>query len=66
LLGLAARAGRALQGPERNPTYFGPEDWRELDGLVDRIIEENKAGYQMVNSVKRLEEMKIFVRMFSA
>jgi len=48
-----------------NPTYFRPEDWRELDGLVDWIIEKNKAGYQMVNSVQRLQEMKTFVRMSS-
>jgi radical SAM protein with 4Fe4S-binding SPASM domain len=33
--------------------------------LVDWIIEKNKAGYQMVNSVKRLQEMKAFVRMSS-
>ena len=48
-----------------NPTYFHPEDWRDLDGLVDWIIEKNKAGYQMVNSVQRLQEMKTFVRMSS-
>jgi len=48
-----------------NPTYFRPEDWRELDDLVDWIIQKNKAGYQMVNSVRRLEEMKTFLRMSS-
>ena len=48
-----------------NPTYFRPEDWRDLDHLIDWIIEKNKAGYQMVNSVQRLEEMKTFVRMSS-
>ncbi len=48
-----------------NPTYFYPEDWRDTDNLVDWIIEKNKAGYQMVNSVKRLEEMKTFMRMSS-
>jgi hypothetical protein len=34
-----------------NPTYSRPEDWREIDSLVDWLIEKNKAGYQMVNSV---------------
>jgi hypothetical protein len=29
----------------------------------DWKIEKNKAGYQMVNSVQRLEEMKAFIRM---
>jgi hypothetical protein len=27
-----------------NPTYFRPEDWRDLHRLVDWIIEKNKAG----------------------
>ena len=38
-----------------NPTYIRPEDWREIDSLVDWLIEKNKAGYQMVNSVQRLQ-----------
>jgi MoaA/NifB/PqqE/SkfB family radical SAM enzyme len=46
-----------------NPTYILPEHWREVDGLIDWLIEKNKAGYQMVNSVKRLQEMKAFMRM---
>ena len=36
-----------------------------MDCLIDWIIEKNKAGYQMVNSVQRLQEMKAFVRMSS-
>jgi len=40
-----------------------PEDWRSVDSLIDWIIDKNKAGYQMVNSVQRLQEMKAFVRM---
>jgi len=48
-----------------NPTYIRPEDWRAVDELIDWIIERNKAGYQMVNSVQRLQEMKAFVRMSS-
>ena len=46
-----------------NPTYIRPEDWRDVDGLIDWIIEKNRAGYQMVNSVPRLQEMKAFMRM---
>jgi len=38
-----------------NPTYIRPEDWREIDSLVDWLIEKNKSGYQMVNSVQRLQ-----------
>jgi len=50
---------------ENNPTYIRPEDWRAVDDLVDWIVAKNKAGYQMVNSVPRLLEMKTFVRMSS-
>jgi hypothetical protein len=46
-----------------NPTYIRPEDWPEIDSLVDWLIEKNKAGYQMVNSVQRLREIKAFIRM---
>ena len=48
-----------------NPTYIHPEDWRSTDELIDWIIARNKAGYQMVNSAPRLEEMKSFMRMSS-
>jgi len=48
-----------------NPTYIRPEDWSAIDELIDWIIEKNKAGYQMVNSVQRLQEMKAFMRMSS-
>ena len=48
-----------------NPTYIRPEDWRAVDALVDRLIEKNRAGYHMVNSVQRLQEIKALVRMSS-
>jgi hypothetical protein len=48
-----------------NPTYIRPEDWPEIDSLVDWLIEKNKAGYQMVNSIQRLHEIKAFIRMAS-
>jgi MoaA/NifB/PqqE/SkfB family radical SAM enzyme len=50
---------------EDNPTYLRPEDWRSVDELVDWIVEKHRAGYQMVNSVARLLEMKTFLRMSS-
>ena len=46
-----------------NPTYIYPDDWRAVDELIDWLIDRNKAGYQMVNSVPRLQEMKAFMRM---
>src|ERR1700755_3359934 len=48
-----------------NPTYIRPADWPEIDSLVDLLIEKNKSGYQMVNSVQRLQEIKAFIRMAS-
>ena len=48
-----------------NPTYIRPQDWRAVDELIDWLIEKNRAGYQMVNSIQRLQEMKAFVRMSS-
>ena len=48
-----------------NPTYIRPQDWREVDSLVDYLIDRNKAGYQMVNSIQRLQEIKAFIRMAS-
>ena len=48
-----------------NPTYIRPDDWRRTDELIDWLIEKNKAGYQMVNSVQRLEEIKAFMKMGS-
>jgi len=50
---------------ENNPTYIRPEDWSAVDDLIDWIVAKNKAGYQMVNSVPRLLEMKAFMRMSS-
>jgi len=48
-----------------NPTYIYPEDWPAVDELVDWLIGKNRSGYQMVNSVARLQEMKAFMRMSS-
>ena len=47
---------------DENSTYITKEDWPKVDALVDWIIEKNKAGYKMVNSVKRLQDMKDFMR----
>jgi MoaA/NifB/PqqE/SkfB family radical SAM enzyme len=48
-----------------NPTYIRPEDWPAVDSLIDWLIEKNQSGYQMVNSVQRLQETKAFLRMSS-
>jgi MoaA/NifB/PqqE/SkfB family radical SAM enzyme len=45
-----------------NSTYITPEDWPKVDGVIDWLIEKNRAGYKMVNSIHRLEQMKAFMR----
>ncbi len=50
---------------DNNPTYIGPEDWCAVDELIDWIVAKNRSGYQMVNSIPRLLEMKTFMRMSS-
>jgi len=45
-----------------NSTYITRADWPAVDETIDWLIEKNRSGYKMVNSVKRLEEMKAFMR----
>lgn len=45
-----------------NDTFIRPEDWPRIDEVVDWIIEKNRQGYKMVNSIHRLTEMKAFMR----
>jgi MoaA/NifB/PqqE/SkfB family radical SAM enzyme len=45
-----------------NPNFIRPEDWPAVDAVIDWLIGKNRAGYQMVNSVRRLEDMKAFMR----
>ena len=45
-----------------NSTYITKEDWPEVDATIDWLIEKSRSGYKMVNSVRRLQEMKAFMR----
>ncbi len=47
---------------DENVTFITPEDWPRVDALIDWLIEKNRAGYGMVNSVPRLNDMKAFMR----
>jgi MoaA/NifB/PqqE/SkfB family radical SAM enzyme len=47
---------------DENSTFITKEDFPRVDELVDWIIEKNEQGYKMVNSVKRLNDMKDFLR----
>jgi len=45
-----------------NSTYITEEDWPAVEETIDWLIEKSRSGYKMVNSVRRLEEMKAFMR----
>jgi MoaA/NifB/PqqE/SkfB family radical SAM enzyme len=45
-----------------NPTYITPDDHERVDELLDWLIEKQKSGYAMTNSVERLAQMKAFMR----
>jgi len=44
-----------------NATYIHDEDQPRVAELIDWLIEKNRAGYKMVDSVQRLTEMKSFL-----
>jgi MoaA/NifB/PqqE/SkfB family radical SAM enzyme len=47
---------------EDNPTFLRPQDFPQVDALLDWLIAKNRSGYKMVNSVRRLSDMKDFMR----
>lgn len=51
-----------FQHGRENETFIRPEDWPRVDELIDWIIAKKRAGYRMVDSVQRLEEMRAFMR----
>jgi len=51
-----------FQHYENNSTYITKEDWPRVDELIDWLIEKNRSGYKMVNSVKRLNDMRDFMK----
>lgn len=47
---------------DENSTFLRPEDHPKVDALVDWLIEKNRQGYKMVNSIQRLNDMRDFMR----
>lgn len=43
--------------------WITPKDWEEVDDLLGWLIDRNKSGYVMVNSIEHLKAMKDFIRM---
>jgi MoaA/NifB/PqqE/SkfB family radical SAM enzyme len=44
-----------------NPVFIRPEDHAAIGELIDWLIDKQKAGWKMANSVQRLAEMKKFI-----
>jgi len=45
-----------------NPTYIRPEDHEKVDEVLDWLIEKQRSGYGMTNSIERIAQMKQFMR----
>jgi MoaA/NifB/PqqE/SkfB family radical SAM enzyme len=47
---------------DENSTFITPDDFPQLDELLDWLVVRHKQGYKITNSAQRLAEMKEFVR----
>jgi MoaA/NifB/PqqE/SkfB family radical SAM enzyme len=45
-----------------NPTFVRPDQWSEVDDLLDWLVDKQKSGYKMTNSTSRIAEMKQAMR----
>ncbi len=45
-----------------NPSFIRPQDYPQIDELLDWLIDRQNHGYKMTNSTQRLAEMKRFMR----
>jgi hypothetical protein len=46
----------------QNDTYIRPEDFPVVDELLDWLIDKQRQGWKMVDSIARLNNMKGFMR----
>jgi len=47
---------------ENNPTYIRSEDHEKVDEVLDWLIDKQRSGYGMTNSIERIAQMKQFMR----
>jgi len=47
---------------DENSTFIRREDWPHVEETIDWLIDKNRGGYKMVNSIQRLGQMKDFIR----
>jgi len=45
-----------------NDTYIRPQDFPMIDDVLDYLIDKQRQGYKMVDSIPRLQNMKGFMR----
>ena len=45
-----------------NDTYIRPQDFSMVDDVLDYLIDKQRQGYKMVDSIPRLQNMKGFMR----
>ncbi|HVC20549.1 MAG TPA: radical SAM protein [Vicinamibacterales bacterium] len=50
------------QTRDGNDLFIRPEDFPQVDALIDWLIDRQRQGYRMANSVERLSQMKAFLR----
>ncbi|MGH9497158.1 MAG: radical SAM/SPASM domain-containing protein [Candidatus Sulfotelmatobacter sp.] len=47
---------------DQNDTYIRPDGFSAVDDLLDWLIDKQRQGYKMVDSIPRLQKMKWFMR----
>ncbi|MFC1886293.1 radical SAM protein [Thermodesulfobacteriota bacterium] len=47
---------------EQDGCWITENEFREVDNLIEWLIEKNRRGYTMVNSIENLQAMKRFIR----
>jgi MoaA/NifB/PqqE/SkfB family radical SAM enzyme len=51
-----------FQHLHENDTYIRPQDFPVVDDLLDYLVDKQRQGYKMVDSIPRLRKMKSFMR----
>jgi len=45
-----------------NSTFITPEDWPQVDAVIDWLVDKSRSGYKIANSAARLKQMQQFMR----
>lgn len=55
-------AQQKFQSIEDNPVFIREEDQGPIGEVIDWLVDKQNSGWQMVNSVERLKQMKTFIQ----